>query len=215
MQSENTETIFLREFTKAILRTFVPIPPPTIQPTIQPIQPIRRQITPPIAPQPIQPTQPAAAQPEIKIEGLEKLMSYIQDPSIKTIECPGPDKQIMINRNGVTQPTHITLTKKEIEKILDDFSEKTRIPIIPGIFKSKIENLIITAVVSDYVGTRFIIQKVEPKIITIPPPAQPAPQPTQQPIHPMQPQAYQPQMPPAQPQMPQQAPQRMPQRPRF
>jgi hypothetical protein len=45
---------------------------------------------------------------------------------------------------------------------MSSISEQTKIPLIPGIFKAVLNNLIITAVLSDYVGTRFIIQKRSP-----------------------------------------------------
>ena len=42
---------------------------------------------------------------------------------------------------------------------LKDLSDKTRIPLLPGLFKVVFQNLIVTAVISEFVGTKFIIEK--------------------------------------------------------
>lgn len=93
---------------------------------------------------------------------LGKITQIISDPAVLGIECPGAGKNIMANRSGAIQTTSITLAKEEIDLIMQEISEKTRIPIIPGIFKAAINDLVITAVVSEFVGTRFVIQKRTP-----------------------------------------------------
>lgn len=96
---------------------------------------------------------------KISIEALAKINSLITDPAVQTIECPGPEKPFLVFRSGVIQTTNLTLTKEEITNIMHEISEKTRIPLIAGVFKAAIDNIIITAVMSEFVGTRFIIQK--------------------------------------------------------
>lgn len=93
---------------------------------------------------------------------LGKIAQIISDPAVLGIECPGAGKNIMANRSGAIQTTSITLTKEEIDLIMQEISEKTRIPIIPGILKAAINDLVITAVISEFVGTRFVIQKRTP-----------------------------------------------------
>lgn len=128
-----------------------------VQPLPAPAQQIQPQLIKPI-PAPTTPTKPA----EIPaVTSLDRLRPFLRDPMIQSIECPGPDKFITINRFGTIQTTNIRLSKEEINTMLKDLSQKTRIPLITGIFKVAYENIILTAVVSEFVGTRFIIQRKE------------------------------------------------------
>jgi|SRR3989344_1295246 len=118
--------------------------------------------------------QPEFQQPQIQIPqqsaeqmiqgkiNLGKVAQFLRDPSVLSVECTGPGKHLLINRSGAIQTTPATLTKEEIDKILSEISLQTQIPIVPGLFKALFRNLLITAVVSDYVGSRFIIQKRTP-----------------------------------------------------
>jgi hypothetical protein len=93
---------------------------------------------------------------------LGKVAQFLRDPSVLSIECPGPRKNILVNRSGAIQTTPLTLTKEEISALIQEISDKTKIPIVPGLFKTAFQDLILTAVISDYVGTRFILQKMSP-----------------------------------------------------
>ena len=92
-----------------------------------------------------------------------KLGNIIRDPSVISIECQGAGKPILVNRSGIIQATPVVLTKEEIKATIDEISEKTRIPVTTGVFKAAIGGFIITAVISEYVGTRFVIQKRMPR----------------------------------------------------
>jgi len=116
------------------------------------------------APMPIQQMQPTGTQ----IEGLQKLNSLLANYSIKTIECPGPDKPLIINRAGFTETTNIILTKEEIDKTMEEISARTRIPILPGVFKAAFDSYIISAVISEFVGTRFFLQRKQQMPMPIP-----------------------------------------------
>lgn len=91
--------------------------------------------------------------------GLEKISPILSDPSIVSLECPGASKPIIVNRSGRIQTTQLVLTKQEIQNIVEKISEQTKIPLLSGVFKAAFNNFIITAIVSDYIGTRFMIQK--------------------------------------------------------
>lgn len=93
---------------------------------------------------------------------LGKVTQFLLDPAVISVEVPGPDKNILVNRSGKIQVSPESLTKQEIEKIMHEISEKTRIPLSEGVIKTAVQDLIITAVLSDFVGTRFIIQKRTP-----------------------------------------------------
>ena len=58
--------------------------------------------------------------------------------------------------------TKISLSQPEIDIIVKNFLAKARIPIIVGIFKASVGNLTISAVISEFVGSRFIINKSSP-----------------------------------------------------
>jgi len=112
-------------------------------------------------------TMPRTAKPkqhpsileELTIFGFAKLDELIQDPSIETIECPGPEKPILISRRGKVQPASFSLKSEEIDRIMREISDKTRIPLTTGIFRAALRRYLVTAVLSEFVGTRFIIQK--------------------------------------------------------
>ena len=91
---------------------------------------------------------------------LEKLMPFLKDPTVNYVECPGPNKNILISKKGVKQQTQIILTPEEVTNIMNEISEKTRIPVIQGLFRAALGNLIFSAIFSDFIGTSFNIQKI-------------------------------------------------------
>ena len=103
------------------------------------------------------PQQPAPAKQLVPT--MEKLLPFLADPSVNAINCPGPGRNLILTRAGVLQQIQFTLTKDEIRIFLEDISAKTRIPLLPGLFKVIYQNMLITAVVSEYLDTKFIIEK--------------------------------------------------------
>lgn len=93
---------------------------------------------------------------------LGKLESLIRDPSIQSIECSGPNKNILVKRYNRFNTTRIVLNQAEITDIIDSFSTKAKIPVVGGILKAVVGDLIISAVISEFVGSRFIINKITP-----------------------------------------------------
>ncbi len=93
---------------------------------------------------------------------LGKLNFILSDREIVSAECAGPNKPITIRKAGKTFTTKVSLSKEEIQKLINKFSEKARIPVLGGIFKASVGNLILSAVISEFVGTRFIINKETP-----------------------------------------------------
>lgn len=93
---------------------------------------------------------------------LTKLDPFVKDNTVQMIECKGPGKGILIKAKNRISSTRVTLSEQEIKNIIDYFSNSAQIPIMGGILKAAVDNLIISAVVSDYVGSRFIITKQSP-----------------------------------------------------
>ena len=100
------------------------------------------------------------AQPRPEGFSLGKLDQLIRDPSIQLVECSGPNKNILVKRYNKTNTTRITLNQSEITDVIDIFSAKAKIPVVGGILKAAVGNLVISAVVSEFVGSRFIINKI-------------------------------------------------------
>lgn len=105
---------------------------------------------------------PTNVKPQEGMLDLGKLNILIGDPRVKEIDCYGPNKEMLVKIGNGTQKTRVTLTQEEINKVMKDFSERTRIPLLKGIFKAALGNLIITAFISDFVETKFTIQKRTP-----------------------------------------------------
>jgi hypothetical protein len=91
---------------------------------------------------------------------LGKLNPLVKDPAVKSIECNGPGKRIVVIGSMGIKPTNIILTKEEIDNTIDKFSEISKIPVDFGIYKVVVGKLILSAIISDVVGTRFVIKKM-------------------------------------------------------
>ena len=95
--------------------------------------------------------------------GIKKIMPLLEDPLVTRIECIGPGKFLLINKNLQINSVKLTLDKNEINYILNYFSQEAKIPRIGGVFKAIVNNLIITAIDSEFGGPRFIITKIYSK----------------------------------------------------
>ena len=91
---------------------------------------------------------------------LEKLNPLIKDPIVKVIECDGPDENIIVKGTMGTKKTNIILSKQEITQIIKKFSETARIPLHEGIFRVAVGKLILSAIISEVISSRFIIKKM-------------------------------------------------------
>ncbi|MEK6848878.1 MAG: hypothetical protein AABX65_04575 [Nanoarchaeota archaeon] len=100
----------------------------------------------------------------IKTENnLTRLKQLISNKNIRTIECSGEGKFLTVKIANSIKHTNIALTKEEIKAIIKEFSEKTRIPVITGVFKARIEDVVFTAIISNIVPLRFVITRVFPQ----------------------------------------------------
>ena len=106
--------------------------------------------------------------PNVEID-LSKINPLIKDPAVRIIEG-NPNERVIVNGSMGTRPTSILLNKEDIDQIINKFSETAKIPVNEGIYKVVVGNLILSAVISEVVGSRFVIRKI------ILPREQPAPQ---------------------------------------
>jgi len=91
---------------------------------------------------------------------LGELNPFVKDPSVTSIECNGPNKNIVVVVANRRKTTNITLDSKEINEIINRFSQTARIPAQEGIFKVVIGRLILSAIISEVIGSKFIIKKL-------------------------------------------------------
>ena len=169
--TEKTEIKFLKPEPKKRLISSIPVSPRYKIKLANPMLSEHHIFTRSIHPEIKIPSQQAKPNTQIQprstseLINLEKLNIFIKDPRITVIECSGPGKLILAKTTGEIKVTKTSLTKEEIQKIIKTFSEKSKIPIISGLFKAAVGNLVITAVISDLVGSRFIITKMTPRFM--------------------------------------------------
>ncbi len=104
--------------------------------------------------------QPTATNKSID---LNKLNLLIQDKNVQSIECEGEDTKVLVIGTMGKKPTTIVLSKEEIDSIINRFSQESKIPKTPGVFKVVVGKLMLTAMISEAVGTRFMIKKIQDK----------------------------------------------------
>jgi len=91
---------------------------------------------------------------------LGKLNAFVQDPLVKVIECSGSDENLIVYGSMGTKPTNIILNKEEIDEIIKKFAEAAKIPRDEGVFKAVVGRLILSAIISETIGSRFVIRKI-------------------------------------------------------
>jgi hypothetical protein len=91
---------------------------------------------------------------------LGKIELLLKDNFVQSIECLGPGQNILIKRQNQITPTRLILNSEEIKNIINNFSQNAKIPIVGGVLKAAVGNLIISAVISEFVNSRFIINKI-------------------------------------------------------
>ncbi len=89
----------------------------------------------------------------------EKVDSLLNDDAIRIIECSDGILRVNTGSGKGNEETGFRLDEQEIKEIIKKFSEKARIPLAGGIFKASIGNLMINAIISDAIGSRFLIIK--------------------------------------------------------
>jgi hypothetical protein len=127
-----------RRFTRPITKPPLFIPEPKLPPHLQYLKPI-----------------PA---PAVEID-LLNLNPLIKDPAVRVIEC-NPDERAIVTGTMGTKPTDIILNKEDIDTIINRFSEISKIPVSEGIYRVIAGNLILSAIISEVIGSRFIIRKM-------------------------------------------------------
>lgn len=91
---------------------------------------------------------------------LGKLNPLIKDPLVMGIECNGQNTEIVVTGSMGTKNTNIVLDESEIKEIIEKFSRATKIPYGEGVFRVAFGKLIFLAIVSEEIGSKFVIKKI-------------------------------------------------------
>ncbi len=91
---------------------------------------------------------------------LNKLNPLIADKTISVIQCDGANLPIKITKQKIIQRTRITLNEDEIKAVIKKFADRANQIMTEPIFKTQIGNLSITAIISTFAGSKFVISKI-------------------------------------------------------
>ena len=149
---------FKRPLKLSPVRQLKAITEPRFKPLPKPfaIKPRRLVIPKPNLPTRLQYIKPAPGPGQLD---LGKLNPLIQDPGVQVIECNGPDENIIVQAPG-ERTTDIKLSKEEIDEIISAFSQASRIPLSEGIFRAAVGSLLLSGIISEVVGSKFIIKRI-------------------------------------------------------
>ncbi len=129
---------------------------PVQRPRIRKIPPVLR-IPEPALPETVRYLKPTPTSEEIN---LGKINIMVRDPLVKIMECNGPEENILVTGIMGRKPTPIKLSKGEIEGVVGKFAAAAKIPVNEGLFKAAVGNLVISAVISEVAGIKFVIRKI-------------------------------------------------------
>jgi len=139
----------------------IPVVPQVPQPLSSAQRFVRPRFIPVLRRMPVQ-IAPSAVRQQGVVGNYGKITPLLNDPSVSSIECPGPDKPLIIIRTGQKQFTKISLNKSEIRDIFEEIAEKARVPFMEGVFRAAVENFSINGIVSEIIQSRFVIKKQTP-----------------------------------------------------
>ncbi|MFH1452199.1 MAG: hypothetical protein ABIF88_03440 [archaeon] len=108
--------------------------------------------------------KPESFEEAMQVSSYGKLDPLLRDPSVHQIECPGAGKLVSVIRMGQRQITKIVLTASEIKQIIENVSNAAHIPLLNGVFRAVVDDFSISAVISDMIGSRFVMKKLIPGI---------------------------------------------------
>jgi hypothetical protein len=101
-------------------------------------------------------------QPYPTSKGIElgKLDSLIRDHHVQTIECNGPYEPLIVSGTMGRKLTDIIFSSEEVKEILEKFSRASKIPMHTGIYRVVVGKLLLIAIISEVINSKFIIKKI-------------------------------------------------------
>lgn len=143
LKKQNPQEKITPKITRPITRQALSIPEPRLPPHLEYLKPISSNL------------------PDID---LGKLNPLIKDRAVKIIEV-NPDEKVTVMGLMGTKPTDITMNKEDIDRVINAFSEISKIPKEDGIYRVAVGSLILSAIISEVVGSKFIIKKIAEQTI--------------------------------------------------
>jgi len=152
--------LFLREFTKEILLT--------VKSTLPAEKITPRNITPKIVVLDKNISKPKLSTQKSKTPvenvslslNLGNVNDLLDEEGVYGVECPGPGKFLVKRVIGKgSQVTPVSLNEVEIKEIIRVFSQSAKVYPSEDVFNVTFKNLSLTAFISDFVGSRFVITK--------------------------------------------------------
>jgi hypothetical protein len=123
---------------------------------------VRLTIPEPNLPERLRYLRPTPSRQEID---LGKLNPLVKDPFVRSMECLGPDTNIIVKGKMGEKKTAITLSTEEIDEIVKTFARESKIPVQEGVYKVAVGSFIFLGIISEVVNSRFIIKKMlSPKL---------------------------------------------------
>lgn len=93
--------------------------------------------------------------------GFGRLDELLNDKEVKTIQCDGANIPVKVTRNNEVIETTIMLTEEEIKSIVKRFAELANTELTEPAFSARFNGLEISAYISVFKGTKFIIRRIE------------------------------------------------------
>jgi hypothetical protein len=95
---------------------------------------------------------------------LGKLNPFVDDPNVSSLETEGENEPVYVSGSMGRRPTSVKLSRVEIDEVINRFSEMSKIPKKNGMFRVAVGKLLITAMISDSVSPRFVIERMKPDL---------------------------------------------------
>ncbi len=97
--------------------------------------------------------------PRPKAPLLDQLDTWMADQTLESIECSGPDQKLIVKRNGSINQSTLQMTNEEIHDLVKELAERAHATLENGILKAETPAWSALAVISEFGGSRFLIQK--------------------------------------------------------
>lgn len=91
---------------------------------------------------------------------LGKINPLIKDVNVRIIECNGPDDPLVVTGNMGRKFTNITINQEEINEVIKNFAEKSKIPATVGTYRVVVGRLMFMAIISEIISPKFVIKKL-------------------------------------------------------
>jgi len=148
---------------KRILKPLPPLPiprPPARPPEEEAMAPPTAEIAYPAAPLYPAPEKREEKQSALIALDLGKINLLVKDENISVIQCDGANLPIKVTREGTVNETKIKLSEDEIKEIVQRFADRAGQALSEPIFKTQVGDLKITAIISAFAGSRFVISRI-------------------------------------------------------